>query len=61
MIRQFTLEQLELVKPNITTSKIKTMCTELDISRMSLDKYMKGQGAKIDVYDKIINFLKDKP
>lgn len=61
MIRQFIKQQLELVKPNISELKAKSLCEQLDISMVTLYRYLSGDGPKVDIYDKIINHLKDKP
>lgn len=59
MIRAFILQQLELVKPNMTSSKALQVCKDLDISTVTLYRYLSGDGPKVDIYDKIINHLKD--
>lgn len=61
MIRTFILQQLELVKPNMTSAKAQKLCTDLDISTVTLYRYLSGDGPKVDIYDRIINHLKDMP
>ena len=59
MIRAFILQQLELVKPNMTNAKAEKVCDELSISMVTLYRYLSGDGPKVDIYDRIINHLKD--
>ncbi len=59
MIRAYIHQQLELVKPNMTNDKAQKLCGELKISMVTLFRYLSGDGPKVEIYDRIINHLKD--
>lgn len=59
MIRAYIHQQLELVKPNMTNAKAEKLCGELKISMATLFRYLSGDGPKVEIYDRIINHLKN--
>jgi hypothetical protein len=53
-------KKLELLRPNLTGPDKTEACQELNISRPTIDKYLSGNVAKIDIADKIIKFLSER-
>jgi hypothetical protein len=52
--------KLEALRPNVTGPEKTEACQKLGLSRPTLDKYLSGNVAKIDIADKIIKFLSKK-
>lgn len=58
-IREFAMEQLNLQVQNISKKSVQECKQKLDLSDVTMNKYMAGNGSKLDVYDSIINFFKN--
>jgi len=59
-LRATIQQELDLVKHEIREATMKELCLQLDISFMTLTKYLDNKGSKIDLYEKIINHLKSE-
>lgn len=59
-LRETIQTELDLVKHEIREATMKDLCLQLDISYMTLTKYLENKGSKIELYEKIINHLKSE-
>lgn len=48
------------ISANMTPTQKRQMCVDLELSHMTVDKYLKGQVSKIDVVEAIINYYNAK-
>lgn len=58
-IREFAMEQLNLQVQNISKKSVLECKQKLELSDVTMNKYLAGNGSKIDVYESIINFFKN--
>jgi hypothetical protein len=57
-IRELILKELNIVTHDISRTRIIECRKKLDLSDMTMNKYMVGNGSKIDVYQAIIDYFK---
>lgn len=57
-LRATIQQELDLVKHEIREATMRDLCQQLDISFVTLTKYLNNKGSKIELYEKIINHLK---
>jgi hypothetical protein len=59
-LRQIVLDQLELIRPDITNHKVTKLAEQLKCSYPTMLKYLQGEGEKISFYQAIFDHFKNK-
>lgn len=60
-VRTFIMEELNKQIQNINKKTVLECRQKLDLTDGTMNKYMAGNGSKVDVYESIINFFKNYP
>lgn len=55
-MKQKIVEKMLIIDSNMTALQKRQMCVDLDLSPMTVNKYLKGEVSKIDVVEAIINY-----
>lgn len=58
-IRELIMSELGLLLQKTNKSHVKACQQSLGLSEMTMNKYLSGNGSKIDVYQNILNHLRN--
>lgn len=53
------MTELNMLTQKTTNQHVKDCRNALELSEMTMHKYMAGNGSKIDVYQNILNYLRN--